>query len=43
MGHGGFMRSGIGHEGAVDSLLPFLESDAGLPDGPAARHQGTEF
>jgi len=44
MGHGGFKRSGIGREsGGVDGLLPFLESKAVLPDGPAARYQGTEL
>jgi aldehyde dehydrogenase (NAD+) len=43
MGHGGFKQSGIGREGGVDGLLPFLESKAILLDGPTARYAGTEF
>jgi len=43
MGHGGFKQSGIGREGGVDGLLPFLESKAVLLDGPTARYQDTEF
>jgi len=44
MGHGGFKQSGIGREGGVDGLLPFLESKAVLLDGPIARyHQHTEL
>jgi acyl-CoA reductase-like NAD-dependent aldehyde dehydrogenase len=43
MGRGGFMQSGIGTEGGADGLLSFLESKAVPLDGPAARHQGTEF
>ncbi len=43
MGHGGFKQSGIGREGGVDGLLPFLESKAVLLDGPTAAYQGTEF
>jgi aldehyde dehydrogenase (NAD+) len=43
MGHGGFKQSGIGREGGVDGLLPFLESKAVLLDGPTARYSGTEF
>src|SRR5580700_9140080 len=44
MGHGGFKQSGIGREGGVDGLLPFLESKAVLLDGPTARyHQHTEL
>jgi len=43
MGHGGFKQSGIGREGGVEGLLPFLESKAILLDGPTARYQGTEF
>ena len=43
MGHGGFKQSGIGREGGVDGLLPFLESKAMLLDGPTAAYQGTEF
>jgi acyl-CoA reductase-like NAD-dependent aldehyde dehydrogenase len=43
MGHGGFKQSGIGREGGVEGLLPFLESKAILLDGPTGRYQGTEF
>ena len=44
MGHGGFKQSGIGREGGVDGLLPFLESKAILLDGPTARYyQHTEL
>src|SRR5580693_5519770 len=43
MGHGGFKQSGIGREGGVDGLLPFLESKAMLLDGPTAAYQGTDF
>jgi aldehyde dehydrogenase (NAD+) len=43
MGHGGFKQSGIGREGGIDGLLPFLESKAILLDGPTAPYQGTEF
>jgi len=44
MGHGGFKQSGIGREGGVDGLLPFLESKAVLLDGPTARyHQHTDL
>jgi acyl-CoA reductase-like NAD-dependent aldehyde dehydrogenase len=38
MGHGGFKQSGIGREGGVEGLLPFLESKAMLLDGPTARY-----
>jgi aldehyde dehydrogenase (NAD+) len=38
MGHGGFKQSGIGREGGIDGLLPFLESKAILLDGPTARY-----
>ncbi len=41
MGHGGFKQSGIGREGGIDGLLPFLESKAILLDGPTARYHGT--
>jgi aldehyde dehydrogenase (NAD+) len=41
MGHGGFKQSGIGREGGIDGLLPFLQSKAILLDGPTARYQGT--
>ena len=44
MGHGGFKQSGIGREGGVDGLLPFLESKAVLLDSPTARYrQHTEL
>ena len=43
MGHGGFKQSGIGREGGVDGLLPFLESKAVLLDGPTAAYAGHEF
>ena len=44
MAFGGFKQSGIGREGGVDGLLPFLESKAVLLDGPTARyHQHTEL
>jgi aldehyde dehydrogenase (NAD+) len=38
MGHGGFKQSGIGREGGIEGLLPFLESKAILLDGPTARY-----
>jgi hypothetical protein len=38
MGHGGFKQSGIGREGGIDGLLPFLESKAMLLDGPTSRY-----
>jgi aldehyde dehydrogenase (NAD+) len=38
MGHGGFKQSGIGREGGIDGLLPFLESKAMLLDTPTARY-----
>src|SRR5579862_6322643 len=43
MGHGGFKQSGIGREGGIDGLLPFLESKAMLLDGPTSRYSDTEF
>ncbi len=43
LGHGGFKQSGIGREGGVDGLLPFLESKAVLLDGPTGRYQEMEF
>jgi aldehyde dehydrogenase (NAD+) len=43
MGHGGFKQSGIGREGGVEGLLPFLESKAILLDGPTDRYQGNGF
>jgi aldehyde dehydrogenase (NAD+) len=38
MGHGGFRQSGIGREGGLDGLLPFLESKAVLLDSPTTRY-----
>ena len=38
MGHGGFKQSGIGREGGIDGLLPFLESKAMLLDGPTSEY-----
>jgi aldehyde dehydrogenase (NAD+) len=43
MGHGGFKQSGIGREGGVDGLLPFLESKAVLLDGPTAAYLDANF
>jgi aldehyde dehydrogenase (NAD+) len=43
MGHGGFKQSGIGREGGIDGLLPFLESKAMLLDGPTARYGDAGF
>src|SRR5580658_6902389 len=43
IGHGGFKQSGIGREGGVDGLLPFLESKAMLLDGPPARYSGVQL
>ena len=43
MGHGGFKQSGIGREGGIDGLLPFLESKAMLLDGPTTRYSDIEF
>jgi len=43
MGHGGFKQSGIGREGGIDGLLPFLESKAMLLDGPTARYSDVEL
>jgi acyl-CoA reductase-like NAD-dependent aldehyde dehydrogenase len=42
MGHGGFKQSGIGREGGVEGLLPFLESKAMLLDGPTARYRANQ-
>jgi acyl-CoA reductase-like NAD-dependent aldehyde dehydrogenase len=39
MGHGGFKQSGIGREGGVDGLLPFVESKAILLDAPTAKYE----
>ena len=43
MGHGGFKQSGIGREGGIDGLLPFLESKAMLLDGPTARYTDVQL
>jgi len=43
MGHGGFKQSGIGREGGIDGLLPFLESKAMLLDEPTARYRSVEL
>jgi acyl-CoA reductase-like NAD-dependent aldehyde dehydrogenase len=43
MGHGGFKQSGIGREGGVDGLLPFLESKAMLLDGPTSRYSDVKL
>jgi aldehyde dehydrogenase (NAD+) len=42
MGHGGFKQSGIGREGGIDGLLPFLESKAILLDGPTQRYRDSD-
>ncbi len=39
----GFKQSGIGREGGIDGLRPFLESKAMLLDGPTTRYGGIEF
>jgi acyl-CoA reductase-like NAD-dependent aldehyde dehydrogenase len=41
--HGGFKQSGIGREGGVDGLLPFLESKAMLLDGPTSRYSDVQL
>jgi acyl-CoA reductase-like NAD-dependent aldehyde dehydrogenase len=43
MGHGGFKQSGIGREGGIDGLLPFLESKAMLLDGPTSRYTDVQL
>jgi aldehyde dehydrogenase (NAD+) len=43
MGHGGFKQSGIGREGGVDGLLPFLESKAMLLDGPTSKYSDVQL
>jgi acyl-CoA reductase-like NAD-dependent aldehyde dehydrogenase len=40
---GGFKQSGIGREGGVDGLLPFLESKAMLLDGPTSRYSDVQL
>ncbi len=42
-GVGGFKQSGIGREGGVDGLLPFLESKAMLLDGPTSRYSDVQL
>ena len=37
---GGFKQSGIGREGGIDGLLPFLESKAMLLDSPTSGYSG---
>ena len=39
MAFGGFKQSGIGREGGIDGLLPFLETKAVILDGPTKRYQ----
>jgi aldehyde dehydrogenase (NAD+) len=43
MGFGGFKQSGIGREGGVQGLMPFLESKAMLLDGPTSRYSDVEL
>jgi aldehyde dehydrogenase (NAD+) len=43
MGFGGFKQSGIGREGGVQGLLPFLESKSILLDGPTSRYSDVEL
>jgi aldehyde dehydrogenase (NAD+) len=38
---GGFKQSGIGREGGIDGLLPFLETKTVILDGPPARYRGS--
>jgi len=39
MAFGGFKQSGIGREGGIEGLLPFLETKTVILDGPPARYQ----
>jgi aldehyde dehydrogenase (NAD+) len=41
MAFGGFKQSGIGREGGIDGLLPFLETKTVILDGPPARYRGS--
>jgi acyl-CoA reductase-like NAD-dependent aldehyde dehydrogenase len=41
IGFGGFKQSGIGREGGLQGLLPFLETKTVLLDGPTARYEGS--
>ena len=43
IGFGGFKQSGIGREGGIQGLQPFLETKTVLLDGPTARYEGTTF
>jgi hypothetical protein len=43
MSRGSTRSPGIGREGGVEGLLPFLESKAMLFDGPTARYSGILF
>jgi acyl-CoA reductase-like NAD-dependent aldehyde dehydrogenase len=43
MGFGGFKQSGIGREGGVQGLMPFLESKAMLLDGPTSRYNDVQL
>jgi acyl-CoA reductase-like NAD-dependent aldehyde dehydrogenase len=43
IGFGGFKQSGIGREGGIQGLQPFLETKTVLLDGPTARYEGTGF
>jgi aldehyde dehydrogenase (NAD+) len=42
IGFGGFKQSGIGREGGLQGLQPFLETKTVLLDGPTARYQRSE-
>ncbi len=39
MAFGGFKQSGLGREGGVEGVLPFLETKSVILDGPPARHR----
>jgi aldehyde dehydrogenase (NAD+) len=43
MGFGGFKQSGIGREGGLQGIAPFLESKAMLLDGPTTRYSDVQF
>jgi aldehyde dehydrogenase (NAD+) len=43
IGFGGFKQSGIGREGGIQGLQPFLETKTVLLDGPTARYEGSDF
>jgi acyl-CoA reductase-like NAD-dependent aldehyde dehydrogenase len=43
IGFGGFKQSGIGREGGLQGLQPFLETKTVLLDGPTARYEGAGF